>query len=226
MGSFLPGSVERVIRQDAPEEIYRNPFLAVAMVNLNMIDTQGGGIRRMFQRQWERFLPLPDYDLSDPDRVRVTIPGKVLDEQYTRLLMERTDLDLWHILMLDRGQKEQPIPHDAHKQLRVAGLVEGRCPNSILVAPVARATGRQVEHIRQRGFENQYYRDLVLKLVREHAPISREHIDALLMDKLPEALTEQQKKTKIHTILKSLSGPGRIRNEGTRRHSAWVLGEE
>jgi len=46
-GSFLPGEIETVIRSDAPLEIYRNPFLARAMVNLNMIDTQGGGIKRM-----------------------------------------------------------------------------------------------------------------------------------------------------------------------------------
>src|SRR5690606_6517206 len=118
VGSFLPGSVERVIQQDAPQEVYRNPFLATAMVSLNMIDTQGGGIRRMFQRQRERYLPLPDYELEQLDRVRVAIPGKVLDEQYTRLLMDRTDLDLWQVLLLDRVQKGQRIPHDAHKQLK------------------------------------------------------------------------------------------------------------
>ncbi len=74
VGSFLPGNVENVIRQDAPLEIYRNPFLAEAMVNLNMIDTQGGGIKRMFEAQIRRFFPLPDYDLSSPDRVAVSGP--------------------------------------------------------------------------------------------------------------------------------------------------------
>lgn len=39
VGSFLPGSVENVIAMDAPPERYRNQFLANAMVNLNMIDT-------------------------------------------------------------------------------------------------------------------------------------------------------------------------------------------
>lgn len=39
--------MEAVIDQDAPLEIYRNPYLAEAMVSLNMIDTQGGGIKRM-----------------------------------------------------------------------------------------------------------------------------------------------------------------------------------
>lgn len=224
VGSFLPGSVERVIHQDAPEEIYRNPFLAIAMVNLNMIDTQGGGIRKMFQRQLKRFLPLPDYDLSSPDRVRVTIPGQILDEKYTKLLMERTEIDLWQALLLDQVQKEKRIPHEAHKKLRSEGLVEGRYPNTILSGPVARAIGRSAEHIRARGFNNQYYRDLVLKLVREHGPVSREEVDALLLDKLPEVLDEEQKRTKINNILKSLSRPGRIVNEGSRRYSRWVIG--
>jgi len=86
MGSFLPGSIETVIRQDAPPEVYRNPFLATAMVNLNMIDTQGGGIKKMFQTQMNRYFPLPDYDLSQPDKVVVKIRGEILDERYTRLL--------------------------------------------------------------------------------------------------------------------------------------------
>lgn len=56
------------------------------MVSLNMIDTQGGGIKRMFQAQRRRFFPLPDYDLSQPERVMVTLRGRILDVRYTRLL--------------------------------------------------------------------------------------------------------------------------------------------
>jgi ATP-dependent DNA helicase RecG len=40
-----------------PLEIYRNPYLVETMVNLNMIDTQGGGIKRMFQAQLRRGRP-------------------------------------------------------------------------------------------------------------------------------------------------------------------------
>jgi ATP-dependent DNA helicase RecG len=49
------------------------------MVNLNMIDTIGSGIKRMFLKQRERFFPMPDYDLSEPERVKVRLFGKVLD---------------------------------------------------------------------------------------------------------------------------------------------------
>ena len=85
VGSFIPGSVEQVIRQDAPSEIYRNPLLARAMVSLNMIDTIGSGIKRMFLTQKRRFFPMPDFDLNTPERVMVKISGKILDEKYSWL---------------------------------------------------------------------------------------------------------------------------------------------
>ena len=222
VGGFLPGRVETVIEQDAPLEIYRNPFLSEAMVNLNMIDTQGGGIKRMFQAQLRRFFPLPDYDLSQPDRVVLTLPGRILDERYTRLLMSRTDLGLSTIMLLDRVQKHQPISTDENKRLKAMKLVEGRYPNLFVAAAIAAVTGKKAEHIRDRGFDSQYYRDLILQLIRQHQPVSREDINRLLLDKLPEVLSEDQKLTKIHNLLTSLSGK-RILNEGTRQQSKWVL---
>jgi len=70
-----------------------------------MIDTIGSGIRKMFTLQRKRFFPLPDFDLSDPQRVAVRITGKVLDENYTRMLMSKTDLDLQDVIALDKVQK-------------------------------------------------------------------------------------------------------------------------
>jgi len=80
MGSFLPGSVEVVIRRDAPPEQYRNGLLIQAMFNLNMIDTIGSGIKRIFRTQRDRYFPMPDYDLSEPDRVKARLFGTILDE--------------------------------------------------------------------------------------------------------------------------------------------------
>lgn len=225
VGRFLPGSVEMVIRQDAPLEIYRNPFLAEAMVNLNMIDTQGGGIKRMFQTQRRRFFPLPDYDLSNSERVVVEIPGRILDERYTRLLMANTELDLETIMLLDRVQKRQRIHPDEHRRLKAAKLVEGRYPNLIVATQVAAVTGEKAKHIRDGGLDNRYYRDLIIELIGKHQPVSREVINELLLDKLPEVLNQDQKMDKIHNLVSSLSGT-RIRNIGSRRTPKWVLIKE
>ena len=226
MGSFIPGDVEKVIRQDAPLEVYRNPFLAEAMVNLNMIDTQGGGIKRMFQAQIKRFFPLPDYDLSQPDRVAVTVRGEILDEKYSRLLMERADLDLWLVILLDKLQKKVLISRDDHKRLKEASVVEGRYPNLLISSKVAKMTGQEARHILERGFNKKYYMDLIIALVMEYGPVPREKVDEVLINKLPEVLTDKQKKSKVHNLLTELSRKEVINNIGTRGQSQWIMGEK
>lgn len=225
-GSFLPGTVESVIRSDAPMEFYRNRSLAQAMVNLNMIDTQGGGIKRMFLSQKNRFLPLPDYDLSAPERVVVAIQGRVLDEKYTRLLMERADIDLGAVLLLDKVQKRVRLTSEEHGELKKLGLVEGRYPNLFISGKVASAPEQQARHIRLRGFNKQYYLDMIMEMVKTHQPVTRKKIDELLMDKLPEVLTEVQKKNKIHNLLRDLTQDGILTNSGSRRAPKWIINQK
>ena len=76
----------------------------------------------------------------------------------------------------------------------------------------------------KRGFDSQYYRDLIVALVREHQPVSRRDIDTLLLVKLPEILTEDQKLNRIHNLLRQLADAGHIQNAGGRRWPKWVLG--
>jgi ATP-dependent DNA helicase RecG len=225
VGDFLPGDVETVIRQDAPQALYRNPFLADAMVELNLIDTQGGGIKRMFETQRRRWFPLPDYDLSAPGQVAVSLSGRILDERYTRLLMERTDLDLGQVMLLDRVQKGQRIDRDEHRLLKSSGLVEGRYPNVIVASAVARAAGEAGRHIRERRFDKRYYLDLILALVREHQPVDRKDVDQLLLTKLPDRLSQEQKLRKVHNLLQELRRSGLIDNRGSRSKPQWAAVE-
>ena len=222
VGDFLPGDIETVIRQDAPQSFYRNNFLADAMVELNLIDTQGGGIKRMFETQRRRSFPLPDYDLTKPGSVTVNLNGRILDERYTRLLLERTDLVLEQVILLDRVQKGLSIKKSEHRTLKNAGLVEGRYPNLIVADVIAKATGTIGEHILESGFDNQYYRDLILEIVRKLGPVSRKDIDEVLLEKLPDRLNLQQKRNKVHNLLRELRVSGKIVNRGTRSRPAWI----
>ena len=154
----------------------------------------------------------------------VMLRGRILDVRYTRLLMANGELDLATIMLLDKVQKGQRIAVDEARRLRAAKLVEGRYPNILVAGSVAAVAGQKAQHIRNRGFDSQYYRDLIVALVREHQPVSREDIDKLLLDKLPEVLTASQKRTKIHNLLSSQAGKT-IRNVGSRSGSQWVLME-
>ena len=215
--------MQTVIEQDAPQELYRNQMLVDAMVELNLIDTQGGGIKRMFETQRRRSFPLPDYDLSSSERVQVSIPGRILDERYTRLLMQQPALSLIQVIQLDRVQKGLPISREEHQQLKNQKLVEGRFPNLIVSAALARATGETARHIRESGLNKQYYLNLILELIRQHGPVTRMEVDALLLPKLPERLSEEQKRAKVHNLMQELRRAGQIERQGSRAEAAWIL---
>lgn len=209
LGSFIPDSVRSVLENDAPEEHYRNKMLANAMVELGMVDTIGSGIKRMFDKQRERLFPMPDYDFSD-NRVKVTIVGKVLDIDYAMLLTRDKSLSLIDIEMLSRIQMHRPLNNDEIAYLRKRKLVEGRKNALYIAKSVAGTTGQKAEYTRIKGFDDEYYKDLILKALDQHEKLSRPEINALLMTKLPEALTEKQKLSKIGNLLTFLRKSGKI----------------
>lgn len=209
LGTFIPNSIKNVLINDAPEEHYRNRFLATAMVELGMVDTIGSGIRRMFNKQRERLFPMPDYEFSD-DRVKVTIIGKVVDIDYAMLLTKDKTLTLLDIEMLSRLQTHRSLTDEEIAYLRKRKLIEGRKNALYFAKSVAKATGQKAEYTRNKGFDDNYYKDLILKALDQHVTMSRPEIDTLLMTKLPEALTDKQKVSKIGNLLTSLRKADKI----------------
>lgn len=221
LGSFIPGDVEKVVQDNAPEEHYRNRFLATAMFNLKMVDTAGGGIRKMFNFQRQRFFPMPDYDLSG-NKVKVTITGKVLDIDYARLLARNAELSLEEIILLDKVQKKRPLSKSEEKHLKAHKLIEGRRPNYFLSKGMSQVTGQKAGYSKNRAFDKMYYLDLILKALDEHKNLSRKDIDELLWKKLPDWMSDQQKKSKINNLISELRRAGKIRNSGSDKAPNWI----
>lgn len=69
---------------------------------------------------------------------------------------------------------------------------------------MAKATGQEADYTRKKGFDDDYYKDLILKTLDQHKRLSRTQINKLLMNKLPEALTEKQKLIKVGNLLLAL----------------------
>ena len=224
-GSFIPNSVEQVIKDNSLESFYRNRFLASAMMNLNMVETAGGGIYKMFQLQRKKFFPLPDYELSE-DSVKVTITGKVLDLNFARQLAKNPDLSLTEILALDKVSKHKPLLDEEIALLRNKKLIEGRKPNFIIAKEVLQTAGMKAEYTKNKGLNNKYYLDLVTTALKQHKTMTRKDLNSLLWDKLPEYMTKEQRSDKIGNILGLLKIRGMIFNEGTRHQPIWKLRKE
>lgn len=223
LGKFIPGSVEEVITRDAPQEFYANPFLAAAMVNLNMIDTIGSGIKRAFTLQRKRNFPLPTYDLSQESRVQVRVIGRILDANYTRMLMSQAELSLLDVVALDKVQKQVPITDEEVKSLRSKKLIEGKRPKLHVSADVAKATDTMVDYLRKRGIDKDYCTRMVLDLLGQQGKAKRSEIDSLLKEKLSDALKEQQKKDFIKNLLQELRRDKEIEVHGKGQAAYWEL---
>lgn len=222
-GGFFEGQPADYIAGARTPRRYRNPFLAQAMAELNMIDTMGYGIHEMHLGQARRFFPMPDYDLDEPHSVRMTIHGRVVDQAYSRLLIQKTDLALEDILALDRVQKKLPLDEGMAKHLRQAGLIEGRKPNFHVSATVAEATASKAEYIRTRAQDDAFYAKLIMDYLEKFGGASRKEIDRLLLPKLSEALTEMQKANKISYLLTKLRRDGQIVNAGSDKSPHWEI---
>ena len=221
-GSFVPGDVQRVVMEDAPEEHYRNRFLATAMFNLKMVDTAGGGIRKLFMFQRQRFFPMPDYDLSG-NRVQLTLTGKVLDMDYARMLARDGGLALPDIIALDKVQKRQALTADEERRLKSGGLIEGRKPNYFIAKTLAQQTGQKASYSKNLAFDKQYYLDLICKAVKEHGSLARKDIDELLWNKLPDWMDDKQRRIKVGNLIAELRRKQRIVNKGSDTRPSWAL---
>lgn len=222
-GGFFEGAPGDYIEGNKIPRRYRNPFLAQAMAELNMIDTMGYGIHAIHVGQARRYFPMPDYDLSEPHAVKMTIYGSVVDPAYSRMLIQKTDLSLDEILALDRVQKRLPLSDPMIKRLRRNGLIEGRKPNFHVSASVAGATASKADYIRTRAQDDDYYAKLIVDYLSKFGGASRKEIDDLLLDKLSSALSQVQKKNKIGNIISKLRIGGVIHNAGSRAAPEWRL---
>lgn len=204
MGAFVDGKPEDYFTGERTPSTYRNPWLAVAMNNIGMIDKGGYGIRDMVSSQRKRFLPLPDYDGSTLSQTFFNIYGQVIDENYSKLLMERADLPLEQVIWLDRVQKKHRIASAQSDVLRKAKLIEGRKPNFFVSAKIAEATDTRAEYSRNKGLNDKYYKTFVLQHIQEFKSVPVSEVRSLLLDKLPSSLTDQQKLAKVKNLLTSL----------------------
>ena len=228
LGSFLPGSVEQVLSSKQPEQRYRNACLANAMVELNLMETLNSGLPKMYRVQKERFFPLPDFDFAaSPASVSVCIYGNTIDANYTRMLMEQTDLPLEQVIWLDRVQKNRPISAQHAKVLRSANLIEGRKPNLFVSAHIADVTDTRPQYSRNKGLDDRFYKQLIVEHIQRFTSVPVSELRELLINKLPDSLTSTQKQIKIKNLLASLRTAGldgvKARTIGFGKGARWEV---
>lgn len=212
-GSFIPGTIENALEHKGPQFHYRNECLCRGMVNFNMIDTVGRGIKKIYTEQSNRFFPMPDYDIDNEHRtVGVTIYGKMIDEKYTNLLKSNQSLSLKECLWLDAVQKHHPITKEAAKHLYDKGLIEGRAPHYTISLKVAKLTKQIGHYTKEKGLNETSIQKLVLQLAHNAGELGFKCKDVFesLQHVLPSSYTYDEKLRKIGYLLRKMAKDGFI----------------
>lgn len=223
-GRFIPETIETALEPGYKPPYYRNTFLCNAMVNLYMIDSNAIGIPTMFRIQQEKFFPLPSYDLSVPNRVKVTVYGKILDKNYTQLLNSDRSLNIHTVFLLDKVQKKETITHDQYLVLKKAGLVEGRYPSIYVSYSVAEAVGQKPEYIRNSGLEDEKCKEFILKAIEKSGEVKNSELLPVVEDIFPRILSEKQKRKKLSNLLQAMKKKDQtIDSRGRTTNVVWFL---
>lgn len=223
-GDFIPQKIENVLEVGYNPPFYRNQLLAESMVAFHMIDTATLGIRRAYNIQKAKYFPMPDYNISSGTQVEVTVYGKTIDDNYMHILYDHQDLDLQTVFLLDRVQKGLPLDKVDVDKLRAAKLVEGRISSLFLSASASKSIDDSASYIKNKGFDDKYYKDLIVEYLKQYKTARKKDIRNLLWDKLPDALSDTQKENKMRNLLTSMKKAGIIDTDSdNQQKSNWIL---
>ena len=216
-GSFIPGTVQKALATHGPQRHYRNECLCNAMVNFNMIDIVGRGIRKIFNQQWERRFPMPDYEIDAAKKeVAVRLYGNAINEKYTKLLKENKDLSLEDCILLDAVQKGHRLSESDAKNLLERGLVEGEYPDLTISLSIARQTKQLPEYTKVKGLERDKIKQMALQFI-QNAGEEGTKLDAILeyiKDVLPSTKSFEQKRRLLRHILEEMKNENMIQVNG------------
>ena len=218
-GSFIPGTLQKALATHGPQRHYRNECLCNAMVNFNMIDIVGRGIRKIFNEQWKRHFPMPDYEIDAANKeVAVRLYGNAINEKYTTLLKENKELTLEDCILLDAVQKGHRINENDANNLLSRGLVEGKYPDLTISLSIARQTKQVPEYTRLKGLEKDKLKQMVIQFLQNSGSegARREFIYKYLKDVLPSNKTEEQQLRIVGRLLVEMNEEGLIGKEGLR----------
>ena len=207
-GSFIPGTLENALTNEEPQAYFRNECLCRAMVDFNMIDTVSRGIKKMFNEQWRRHFPMPDYEIDAKNRkVSVRIYGNEINEQYTNLLKTNKSLTLWDCISLDAIQKYRTIHEDVAQNLLNRGLIEGEAPNYTISLGIAKATNQLQGYTKQKGLDKEKIKQMILQYLKNAGTdgAKRDSIYEYIKDVMPQVKTHEQQLRLLGDILSALS---------------------
>jgi ATP-dependent DNA helicase RecG len=224
-GGFPPGiTPSNVLDQQKP----RNRRLAEALAKCGLIERSGQGMNLMFERAIRQGKPLPSFEGTSSNQVRLTLEGMVKSAAFVRF-MERLgeetlrSFGTYDFLALDCLHREEPLSDLMRSRLpRLidSGAVEmigrGKGTRYILSQRFYAALGSKGVYTRKRGLDHETNKALLEQHLRRQGEVGSP------LSELRQVLPALAEGT-IQSLLGELRSEGRVDLRGLRRWARWVI---
>lgn len=219
-GGFLPDvTVENILDRQSP----RNRRLADIFSKCGLVERSGQGMNLIFESSIKQSKPLPDFNGTDKDRVRLTLDGAIQDPMFLVMMQKigREQLELFStedFLVLNAIHQEKPIGKSLKTRLpRLLdlGAVEkaGR-GKYILGKKYYQITGKKGTYTRKKGLDRDTQKELLLKHIRESKP------EGTPLSELGQVLPARSL-SQIQVFLRELRKAGKIEPHGRAKQGRW-----
>ena len=160
---------------------------------------------------------MPDYEIDNEKKeVAVRIYGNTINERYTKLLKENSNLTLHDCISLDAIQKGHRIDDEIAQDLLKRGLIEGEAPNYTISLGVAKASKQLTGYTKVKGLERDKIKQMILQYIQNAGTdgTKRDAIMEYLEGTLPSRNTKEQNTQLVSNILKDMNSSNLISSDG------------
>lgn len=227
-GSFIPETIEKALEPGYKPPRYRNPFLCEAMLHIGMLDQNAMGIRAVFEACRRRHMPLPTYDLTDPNRVKVTLFNHEIDPVYGQILQANPELPMSEIVLLDKVQKYMALSEEEiHKVIADGFARYGRDDVLELIAPYVVDSDifpdNQAVRNAQLAVGNNLLREAIIEILHSGSKSRNVIVDALQEEWSNVYESQAKLASKVYRTLAAMERQGIVQSEGNTRARIWSL---
>jgi ATP-dependent DNA helicase RecG len=224
-GGFPNGiNVDNVLNQ----QVARNRRVAELFEKCGLIERSGQGMDLMFSTAVREAKPLPNFDGTDDNHVKVTLPGEVQDPLFVKFL-EQVGKDTLNsfstadYLILDLVRRDKKVPEhlkDRARHLRDLNVLEsvgkGRGARFLLSRKLYAYLGKPGQYTRKKGLDHAQNLQLLLNHLRDAGDKGARRDE--LVQVLPNLTPDQ-----IKYRLDRLRDQGKVRSEGRGQGARWFF---
>ena len=204
-GEYKFKDLLELVKFPTQSKFYRNRLLADFMFEAGLVEQEASGIKRkIIEKQIERGLPLPKYEIVQETWSKVLVSSKVVNMEFAKLLLSQTDVEIKDLVLLDKIiQGNNKIGEDITKEeannLKKQGFVEitgTRYQKIFLSKKWSKKSGKTGNYTKLKGLKKQQMIDLVLNHIGEFGQIKLSDLD----DLFPELSRDK----KVHFLIRQM----------------------